>query len=218
MASEATLPEPTLPADSPYAERASRDDALRLAIWIFLASEALLFAGLFAAYAAYRLRYPLAFAQGVQKNEEWIGSTNTLILLVSSFFVAWAVHSIAQGRTRASLASLLSAVTLGGAFLGLKALEYSHHLAAGIAPVPYYHPHELTAAGAPLFATLYYMTTGLHALHVIAGITILLWLAARVARGTTSARSHIELELGGLYWHFVDIVWIFLWPLLYLIK
>jgi cytochrome c oxidase subunit 3 len=209
---------PLAELDSPYAERAGREHALELGMWVFLASESLLFSGLFAVYVGYRARYPLAFAHGVATNNEWIGGANTLILLVSSFFVAWAVHALRTSRVRASLASLLAAVMLGFTFLTLKGLEYREHWSAGIAPGTYWRAHDHGEPGQRLFFTLYYLTTGLHALHVIAGIVILLWLATRVARGRSTASHHVELELGGLYWHLVDIVWIFLWPLLYLIR
>src|SRR3954467_9943630 len=117
-------------------------------------------------------------------------------------------------RRRGAIGSLPLAMLLGRAFLGLKLLEYREHLAEGFAPGVYF-----TAAGGPgmrMYFTLYYVMTGLHALHVIAGLTVLGWLMVRIARRRTSAAHHTELELGGLYWHLVDVVWIFLWPLLYL--
>lgn len=206
----------TEPAEPIYAEPRARAHALHLGMWVFLGSETLLFAGLFALYAAYRGAYPADFAAAVHHNNAVIGTANTAILIVSSFFVAWAIHAIRLGRRRLSLAALAAAMTLGAAFLALKSAEYSEHLAEGIAPGVHYSAAVLPSDGAQIFFTLYYAMTGLHALHVIAGISLLGWLAVRVARRRVTAERHTELELGGLYWHLVDVVWIFLWPLLYL--
>ena len=207
-----------VPAFSPYSSSEQRAHAMHLGMWVFLGSETLLFAGLFAVFTGYRVLYPRAFALGVAHNEQWIGSVNTFVLIVSSFCVAWALHQVRGGRGRAGFLWLCGAIALGGCFLGLKTLEYAGHLQHGIAPGAYYHAPSLSAPGMKLFFTLYYFMTGLHALHVIAGMLVLAWVAFRVIRGRTSQARHTELELGGLYWHLVDIVWMFLWPLLYLIR
>jgi cytochrome c oxidase subunit 3 len=199
-----------------YADRRQRDHALHLGMWLFLGSETLLFAGLFGLYAAYRSVYDADFAAGVDHNNATIGTANTLILIISSFFVAWSIHSLRANKRRMCIGSLLVAMLLGCTFLVLKLVEYSGHFAEGIEPGPHYSFAELPATGARTFFTLYYSMTGLHALHVIAGITILGWLALRVKRGRTIPERPVELELGGLYWHLVDLMWIFLWPLLYL--
>jgi cytochrome c oxidase subunit III len=204
--------------DEIYADRRDRTHALHLGMWLFLGSETLLFAGLFALYAAYRSSYPAEFVAGVNHNDAAIGTINTLVLIVSSFCVAWAVHAIRRDNRRACLLALGGAMVLGTAFLIAKSVEYAHHLAEGIAPGAAYASHALPEVGTQLFFTLYYTMTGLHALHVIAGLTILAWVARRVWRRRTTAVRHVELELGGLYWHLVDVVWIFLWPLLYLTR
>jgi cytochrome c oxidase subunit 3 len=201
-----------------YADPRARGHALHLGMWLFLGSETLLFAGLFGLYSAYRAAYEADFAAGVAHNHMGIGTANTLILIVSSFFVALGIHALRGGHRRACLGALAAAMTLGGCFLGLKAVEYGSHLAEGIAPGPHYAFAALPSHGARMFFTLYYAMTALHALHVIAGISILGWLAIRVARRRTTAERPTELELGGLYWHLVDVVWIFLWPLLYLTR
>ena len=199
-----------------YADRRARTHALHLGMWIFLGSETLLFAGLFGLYSAYRAQFPADFATAVGHNDATIGTINTLVLIVSSFFVAWSIHALRGGHRRMCIASLVTAMALGASFLGLKTIEYSHHFAEGIAPGAQYTSTELPEAGARTFFTLYYAMTGLHALHVIAGLAILGWLATRVRRRRTTTERHVELELGGLYWHLIDVVWIFLWPLLYL--
>jgi cytochrome c oxidase subunit 3 len=205
-------------ADEIYADPLARGHALHLGVWVFLGSETLLFAGLFAVYSAYRSIHDFEFATAVAHNDVIAGSVNTLVLIISSFFVAWSIHAIRGGRRRACLLALGAAMLLGLAFLGIKTFEYSHHLAEGIAPGAYYSSTALPSRGAQLFFTLYYLMTGLHAIHVIAGLVILTWMAVRVWRFRTTQVHHIELELGGLYWHLVDIVWIFLWPLLYLTR
>lgn len=218
MSSTDTPAVATASPDSPYAQEATRSGALHLGMWVFLGSETMLFAGLFGLYAGYRGMYPDVFAKAAAHNEEWIGSVNTYILITSSFFVAWAIHLLRLGRRGASLLSLGLVIALGVAFLGLKSLEYYHHLSEGIAPGVYYAFEELSAPGAAIFFTLYYFMTGLHALHVIAGLVFLCWLVRGVYRRTVTPERHVVLELGGLYWHLIDIVWIFLWPLLYLLE
>ena len=190
----------------------------QLGMWVFLGSETLLFAGLFALYAAYRFAYPAEFHAASAHANLVIGTVNTYILLTSSLTVALAIHATRQGHRRRTVALLGATIALGLAFDVLKAIEYAGHLAEGLAPGAYYAFGELPAHGVVLYVTLYYLLTGLHALHVTGGLVVLIWLAVRAHRGDFTPRSHIALELGGLYWHLVDLVWIFLWPLLYLIR
>lgn len=187
----------------------------RIAVWIVIASEALLFAGLFTLYAAYRVEYPRAFAEGVVDDIQWIGGANTFVLLTSSFAIAWAIHRMRAGQARSATRWLVVVLLLGCAFLGLKLLEWSKHIHDGIVPgLTYAGPDH--GAGTKLFFTLYYAMTGLHALHVIAGLTLVAWVTARAHRRTIDRDNHIALELVALYWHFVDAIWVFLWPMFYL--
>lgn len=190
--------------------------AVRLGMWIFLGSEVLLFGGLFALYAAYRSAYSAEFHLGLAHNHVLIGTANTVVLIVSSFTVAWAIHALRAGRTRTSLLSLAATMALGVAFLALKAVEYTSHFAEGIVPGPAYSFAELPGNGARLFFTLYFFATGLHALHMLGGIALMAALSLRIRRRRTTPEYHAELEMGGLYWHLVDCIWIFLWPLFYL--
>lgn len=190
----------------------------RAAMWIFLASEALLFAGLFALYATYRDQYPLDFAAGVDKTVGWMGATNTLLLVVSSFFVAFAIALTRAGRERAAIVALVPVVVLGLAFLALKLVEWSMHVDEGLSPGAAYHSTELPGHGAALFFTLYYLMTGLHAFHLVLGLAVILWMIAWLRSGRITRRDHLVLELGGLYWHFVDVIWLFLWPMFYLVR
>ena len=199
-----------------YTDPRQRAHALHLGMWLFLGSETLLFAGLFALYTSYRSVFPIEFQHGVAHNNTLIGTANTAVLIISSFFVAWGVHSMRAGRPRTTIRCLLVAIVLGLAFLVFKSIEYAEHIHEGFAPGQYYSSTELPPRGTILFFTLYFAMTGLHALHVIAGMALLGWLSIRIKRGRTRPDRHTELDLGGLYWHLVDIVWIFLWPLLYL--
>ncbi len=195
---------------------AKQQHAVRLGMWIFLGSELLLFAGLFGLYTAYRLEYAAAFRTAVHHNQLWIGTTNTVVLIVSSFTVAWSIHALRHDNRKTCLRMLGLTILLGCVFLVLKGVEYTTHFREGIFPGQYYASTELPGSGPHLFFTLYFFMTGLHALHMIGGIVVMLWLTTRVWRRTTNVGHHLELELGGLYWHLVDSIWIFLWPLFYL--
>ncbi len=192
--------------------------AAQLGMWVFLASEVLFFGALFTLYAAYRFAEPQSFKAAAGETDLLLGSLNTYILVAASFLVALAVGAIRRDRARAAAALLAVAALLGVVFLALKGLEYGHHFAHGIYPGAWYRDPELPERGAKAFFALYYLMTGLHALHVIGGVVVLTWLAVRAGRGAYGPAWHTPLELGGMYWHFVDIVWLFLWPCFYLLR
>lgn len=187
----------------------------RIAVWIVIASEALLFAGLFALYAAYRSEYASAFEAGVRGNVQWSGGINTILLLTSSFAIAWAIHLVRNTRLRAAVWSLAAVLVLGLGFLVLKLVEWSVHIGEGVVPGTAYHGPD-HGPGTSLFTTLYYGMTGLHAAHVIAGLALVGWVFHRALKRRLHPESHLSLELVALYWHFVDAVWVFLWPMFYL--
>jgi len=191
--------------------------ASRLAMWIFLATEILLFTALFAAYALYRFLYPEAFAASSRAIETWIGFVNTLVLVTSSFTVATGLHFASRGEGRRTALLFGLSVLLAVAFLGLKAVEYSHHFHEGQLPGRFYTYAGVTAPGAPMFFGLYFLITGLHAFHVIVGMTVLVVIGALAWRGHYSAEHHVAVENAALYWHLVDLIWIFVFPLIYLI-
>ncbi len=199
-----------------YSGYPRQQQTLRFGMWIFLASESLLFAGLFALYAAYRAMYTADFDEAVRHNTLVYGTVNTYILLSSSFTVALAVWAARRARPRLTVGLLLATAGLGGAFLVLKLLEYAEHWHEGALPGPFYTWSEHPTFGANRFFTLYWLLTGLHALHVSAGLIILLWMAGRAQRRRYTPAHHTTLEMGALYWHLIDVVWIFLWPILYL--
>ncbi len=168
--------------------------AAHFGMWIFLASEVLLFAGLFALYASYRAVFGHEFSAGVAHNNAVIGTSNTAILLTSSLLVALSVYAVRLDRPTMAGRLLLGAIALGLAFLVLKGVEYTQHFHEGIFPGSAYRFEELPQAGAKMFFTLYFLTTGLHAIHVTAGLVVLGWLTwgasgAGTARATTRTSS-----------------------------
>jgi len=199
-----------------FSDLAKQDHAARFGMWVFLASELLLFAGLFALYVAYRIKYPQEFADGVHHNALALGTTNTFVLIISSFTIAYAIHMLRKDRPRVAFWLLITTIALGALFLVFKGIEYSGHFAHGIFPGQLYAFAEMPTDGARMFFTLYFFMTGLHAIHMIVGLGIVIWLAMRVWKGLANARYHTEVEVGALYWHLVDGIWIFLWPLFYL--
>lgn len=204
-------------ADIQFEDLGKQAHAVRFGMWVFLANELLLFAGLFALYIAYRTEYPVGFTAGVAHSELAIGTINTSLLVISSYTAASALRAIRRDERRVTLGWLGVTLALGTAFLALKGLEYSHHAADGALPGAYYAFRELPGHGGQLFFTLYYFMTGLHVLHLAAGLLVLAWLTSRVARRRTTAAYHADLEAGVLYWHLVDCIWIFLYPMFYLL-
>ncbi len=200
-------------------------EAANLGMWAFLVTELLFFGGLFTGYIVYRWRTPLAFEEASRHLDLWLGTINTGVLLVSSLTMALAVHAAQLVHRKAATVFLLVTIALGTTFLAIKATEYAHKFAQGIYPgtVDAIHvPPELAAAGVQphnvaLFYSFYFTMSGLHAVHMIIGIGILLWLAISTWRGNSLGPAATRVEMTGLYWHFVDIVWIFLFPLFYLI-
>ncbi len=214
-----------------FADLEQQKEASALGMWIFLVTEILFFGGFFGAYAVYRYLYYDAFSAGSHHLSWRIGFFNTLVLIGSSLTMAMAVYSAAMGKKKAIVWYLILTILLGGTFLGVKYFEYGEKIApclgdgphAGcLVPGPRFDPTALHLEGArgreaQIYFSLYFGMTGLHALHMIIGIPILGIVAGMAGRGRFSPAWHTPVELTGLYWHFVDIVWIFLFPLLYLI-
>lgn len=197
---------------------AHQTQAVRLGMWLFLATEVLLFAGLFVAYSAYRLVFHATFHQGSRHLSLALGGTNTVVLITSSLTVALAYRAVQDGRSRRAVALLAFTIACAATFLVLKGFEYHHHIEVGALPGRAFRFAEMAnAPGAPMFFTLYFFTTGLHAIHVMVGMVVLGWVMVRTWRGAFSPAYHTPVELGGLYWHLVDLIWIFLFPLLYLV-
>ncbi len=193
-------------------------ETVTLAMWAFLAQEVLFFGGLFAAYTVYRFLYPHAFAEASQSLDYIVGAINTAVLIGSSMTMALAVHGAQVGDRRRQVVFLLLTILLGSIFLGVKAFEYADKFAHHHVPGLHFEWHGSDPGAAQLFFGLYFAMTGMHALHMVIGIGILGVLVVMAWRGRFSPGYHTPVELTGLYWHFVDIVWIYLFPLLYLIR
>lgn len=192
--------------------------AARLGLWVFLASEVLLFGGLFALFASYRTHFPAEFRAAVAgNNTKVLGSINTGVLLVSSTVVACSVHALRSGKRKLAMGLVATTMGLGLVFLAIKFTEYARHFSEGIYPGgrgEYFASHG--TRGFSGFWTLYFGMTGLHAIHVTVGVIVLGTLLFRIVRGSVAPHTAYRLELGATYWHLVDLVWIFLWPLFYL--
>jgi cytochrome c oxidase subunit 3 len=192
-------------------------DASRLGMWVFLATEILFFGGMFTCYAAYRYAYPEAFARASNHLDVWLGSLNTAILICSSLTMALAVHSAEEGRRRAIIIFLIATMILGAAFLGVKFYEYYQKFEEHLVPGWDFKFEGANPGPAAIFFSFYFAMTGMHALHMIIGFGLQTYLAVAAWQDRFSAEYHTPVEIVGLYWHFVDIVWIFLFPLLYLL-
>jgi len=192
--------------------------ASHLGMWVFLASEVLFFGVLFALYAGYRAAFPREFALAARHSDLLLGTVNTYLLLLASFLVAASLAAVKVDRQRLAGLLLWGAALLGVIFLAIKLTEYRHHFSEGIYPGRYYALAELPGRAPMAFFSLYYVTTGLHFLHVAGGVLLLSWIGWRARRGDFDAVWHTPLELSGMYWHFVDLVWLFVWPCFYLLR
>jgi cytochrome c oxidase subunit 3 len=197
-----------------------QQEASFFGMWVFLITEIMFFGGLFTAYVIYRLAHQEAFALGSNLLDIRWGAFNTAVLIGSSLTMALSVWAAQTSKRKLLVIFLLATIVLGSVFLGVKGIEYSHKFHEHLIPGPTFAMDHFPADQAPyvqMFFNLYFMMTGLHALHMIIGIGLLLTLVVKGARGAFTPENYNFVEGVGLYWHFVDIVWIFLFPLLYLL-
>jgi cytochrome c oxidase subunit 3 len=214
-----------------FAEPQQQRDSASLGMWIFLATEVMFFGGLFCAYLIYRLKYFPEFAAASQSLNWQLGATNTAVLICSSLTVVFAVYAAQHAKRAMLIGSLVLTIILGFAFLGIKAVEYADKFKEHHVPGPSFNfvqegaGEQAATTNKPpinpqhvqIYFALYFVMTGLHALHMIIGIGIFTWLLYAAWKGRFTPEYNTPVEMGGLYWHFVDIVWIYLFPLLYLI-
>ena len=222
-------------------------DTGKFGMWMFLITEVMFFAGLFVLYTVFRSNHPEAWQFAAQFLDTKWGAINTVVLLVSSFTVAWAVRNAQLGEKRKMLINLFITLLCAGGFMVIKYIEYSHKIHAGLVFPELEHslfnPDITAAASAELaayehgeifdkiqaldpvernwvgkFFSIYFCLTGLHGIHVMAGMVVLSWLILRGMRGDFGPENFNAVDFGALYWHIVDLVWIFLFPLLYLIN
>jgi cytochrome c oxidase subunit 3 len=198
--------------DDPVQQR----EASTLGMWTFLATEILFFGVLFTGYAYCRMRFPEAFAAASRHTDMTLGTIETAALLISSCAAALAVREVQLGDRRAATGLLLATACLGIAFLAMHGFEYADEYREGLIPGVRYTQRGPDAVPMQLFFCLYYFITGFHGLHVSIGVGLLLAMAWRTWRGAFDQHYHTPLELTALYWHLVDIVWIFVYPLIYL--
>jgi cytochrome c oxidase subunit 3 len=206
-----------------FADLDQQHQANTLGMWLFLATEILFFGALFAGYTVYRARYPRAFEAGSRHLVLTIGAVNTAVLIGSSLTVVLAIHAARGGARRLAELFLVLTMLLGAAFLGLKVLEYYIDWKESLVMGPGFGARvewekDINLYHVQLFFSFYYVMTGLHACHMVVGLGVFLVLWRKTRQGRYTPQYTTPLEVGGLYWHFVDIVWVFLFPLLYLIR
>lgn len=213
------MPDATIaaPLEHQFDDAEQQRDAATMGMWLFLATEVLFFGGMFLACTAYRFSYPQAFADASRHTLIAFGGTNTAVLLISSTVMAFAVG--AASRNKRGLLGLLLFVTasLGVVFLVIKGFEYAHEIREGLFPGRNFRIDSADRKHAELFYYLYWLMTGVHALHVTIGVLLITLFGLRAWFRNAFENHDTPVELLGLYWHFVDIVWVFLFPLIYMI-
>ena len=201
-----------------FTEMEQQVDAGKLGMWMFLVTEILLFGGLFVAFGMMAGKHTAAFRAAHEHLDRTLGTLNTIVLLVSSFTMVMAVLSARENRRKALVAFLIVTLLLAGVFLGVKYFEYSHKFHEGLLPGKYFSHQGDTVPGQGMFFSFYFMMTGLHGLHVIGGMIAIGIMLYKTANDQFNAAYYNPIEVTGLYWHLVDLIWIFLFPLLYLVS
>ena len=195
-----------------------QQEASTMGMWLFLATEILFFGGLFLGYTVYRGMYPAAYGEASRHLDIVLGTINTAVLLCSSLTMAMAIHEAQLGNRRMVILFLIITMILGATFLGIKFYEYHQKYVEHLIPGAGFIWEGPDETHASLFFIFYFVMTGMHALHMIIGLGVMTVMLVLTARGKFNSIYYSPLELGGLYWHFVDIVWVFLFPLLYLVE
>ncbi|PAU93465.1 cytochrome C oxidase subunit III [Aliifodinibius salipaludis] len=190
----------------------------KLGMWIFLVTEILMFGGLFAAYIVFRLWYPDLFTQASTELNTFWGGVNTVVLIGSSLTVAMAIKSAQLNQKKNIAINLGITLALAAVFMVIKYFEWTHKFELGIFPGQFYDFGGIEHEKANVFFSLYYLMTGLHGIHVLVGMGLMGWLLWRSLNNHFNSEYYTPIEITGLYWHLVDIIWIFLFPLFYLIE
>jgi len=202
---------------SHYSSAEQQEDSAKLGMWLFLLTEVLMFGGLFVAYAIFRAWYPDMFYMAHKALDVKMGTLNTYVLITSSLTMALAIFSLQKNNKNASVKYLLITLLLAATFMVIKYMEYSHKFHVGQLPGKYYFYTGIEGNNPQLFFSIYFLMTGLHGIHVLIGMGLITWMIVRVNRNDFSSEYYTPVEMVGLFWHLVDIIWIFLFPLLYLI-
>jgi cytochrome c oxidase subunit 3 len=201
-----------------FVEMAQQFEASKIGMWLFLVTEVLLFGGLFVGYGIMHARHPEAFREAHHHLDRVMGAINTIVLLVSSFTMVMAVWAASMSRRKLLLIFLALTFLLAGCFMVVKYFEYSHKFHDGLLPGKFYSHQGDTVPGQFMFFSFYFMMTGLHGFHVLVGMACIAWLFFRAWRGHFSSAYYGPVDLVGLYWHLVDLIWIYLFPLMYLLS
>jgi cytochrome c oxidase subunit 3 len=220
MSSTQGVPERPFPLQHHFADPAQQLDSAKLGMWLFLATEVLIFGGLFCAYAIYRALHPEVFVDGSQFLDWKLGALNTVVLLFSSLTVALAIRAAQTNNQGQIKMYLVVTIVCAGIFLVVKYFEYTHKIHDGLLPGEHFLALSETVRNpdqAHIYFGIYFLMTGLHGIHVVIGMIVLGWVLMRSMKGEFGPHYYTPIELGGLYWHLVDLIWIFLFPLLYLI-
>ncbi|MDI6402223.1 cytochrome c oxidase subunit 3 family protein [Balneolaceae bacterium ANBcel3] len=192
-------------------------ESSKLGMWIFLVTEMLMFGGLFVAYIIYRAWHPDLFYLAAQELDAGLGALNTVVLIASSLTIALAIRSLQLDEFKKSIQYLSATLVLAATFLVIKYIEYTDKFAKGILPGGHYSYEGISHEMAANFFSIYYLMTGLHGIHVLLGMGLIGWMIIKVRKRSVHSRYFTPVENTGLFWHLVDIIWIFLFPLLYLI-
>ena len=211
------MPEHSTALEHQFDDIEQQHESASLGMWIFLATEVMFFGGMFLGYAVYRGVYSTAYAEASRHLDVLMGGINTGVLLCSSLTMALGVRAAQLGGRRTVVLFLLATTLLGAVFLGIKGLEYYHKYEEHLIPGSHFEFAGPNASHAQVFFSFYFVMTGMHALHMIIGIGVMLTMILMTLRGRFSSEYYFPIEMTGLYWHFVDIVWVFLFPLLYLV-
>jgi len=202
-----------------FADAAQQRESSKFGMWVFLLTEVLFFGGLFTGYTIYRVLYTGAWVRSSHRLYLSIGAINTGILLLSSLTMALAVHASSELRRRRQMVLLLATAFLGSCFLGLKGFEYYLDWSERLVPGAGFAPEGVVEIGREqMFYVLYFLMTGLHAIHLLVGVGVVITLAFLVSRTPALEAYRTKVEMSGLYWHFIDVVWVFLFPLLYMLE
>ena len=201
-----------------FRDMSQQFDAAKIGMWLFLVTEVLLFGGLFVGYGIMHAKHPEAFMAAHHHLDKVMGAVNTIVLLFSSFTMVMAVWATQTNKRTLTILFLVLTLLCACAFMGIKYVEYSHKFHDGLLPGKYYSHHGDTVPGQFMFFSFYFMMTGRHGIHVLIGILAILWILVRTIRGDFSSEYYGPVDLTGLYWHLVDLIWIYLFPLMYLLS
>lgn len=186
-------------------------------VWIFLVTEIMMFGGLFVGYFIYNMIYPEVFIEGSKSTDWRLGALNTVVLLFSSLTMALGIYYCQKNDKQKAVLNLALTVLCGAIFMGVKYIEYSHKIHLGKLPGMWYTGDLHGIHNLPLYFSFYYMMTGLHGIHVLVGMCLVTWVLIRANRGEFGPHYYTPVEGVGLFWHLIDLIWIFLFPLLYLV-